>query len=442
MKPKKWTYYEIELLRQCGNKSIEVIKSMFPNRSELALRTKCSDYNIKILRTSDWTNEELNIIKNCNGKTMNEMLKLLPYRSKIGIRNMAFKYKISIRAERNWTSEEIKIINDANNKLTFSQTLDLLPYRTKYALSHYAKINNIKFRRPSVWKDEDIELLKNVCNDKTSLKDIYKLFPNIEDGVINKKIHDLGLRNLVTSHFKEWTNEEDNYLIENYYATKSKDLADKFKVVASGITERAAFLGLDKKLIQIPYTENEIQLLESIRNDCLSLNDICTLFSTRTIPSLRHMLKKLNIQYNRKDYYSSDGITKLRSIEERDVFDFIRDNFKVDIILSNGKKFKNKKYNESYIPDYIIHNVNNIILNKKLIIEYYGLYKPDNNQSTFIQTYIEKTQRKNEYYKSNPEIYFIDLYPTDLKNNFKGVKDKLYSFFTVNFNIDILKEAS
>ena len=51
--------------------------------------------------------------------------------------------------------------------------------------------------------------------------------------------------------------------------------------------------------------------------------------------------------------------------------------------------------------------------------------------------YIEKTKRKNEFYKSQEDIYFIDIYPDDLKNNFRGVKNKLTSFFMYNFNMNI-----
>lgn len=438
MRSTKWTELEIELLKTCGEKTIEEIKLLFPNRSEYAIRTKCSDYKIKILNNNDWTNEEISILTNNEGKTMSELLTLLPKRNILGIRGMAFKLKISIRAERFWTDEEINIVNKANNKLTLSQTLELLPNRTKQALKDFAKTNNIKFRRPTIWSDEEIELLKSVCDGEISLKEVYKLFPDRGQHTINQKIHQLGLRHLVTSYFKEWTTKEDDYLIKNYHKIKSKDLAQYFNVVPSGITERANYLGLDKKLIQIPYSDEEIKLLESIRYECLSLDEIFNLFPNRTIPSLRHILKKYKIQYNKKDYYSSDGFTKLKSIEERDIFDFIRNTFDVDITLANGRKFNNTVCCERYIPDYIIHKFNNIKLNKKLVIEYYGLYNLI-NPSGFVQEYIEKTHRKNKYYKSNSDIFFMDLYPEDLKNNFEGVRNKLTSFFMEKFNINIIE---
>lgn len=432
-----WSKEEINLLKKCNNKYIDEIKVLFPNRTELAIRNKCSEYKINILRNTSWSEEELNILKSNNDKTMNELLKLLPKRNINGIRMMASNLKIHIRNKKEWTQDEINIVYNAQNKLTLSQTLELLPNRTLEGLKHFANENKIKFKRPTAWTDKEDQLLISKCDGNISLKEIYKLFPDKNERLINNRIHKLGLRNMVTSHFKEWTKEEDKFLIDNYYNMKSKDLAEILKVSACSITDRAKVLGLNKKCIQKPYSDEEIKLLETIRDECLSLSEICNLLPHRTIPSLRHILKKMQIKYNKEDYYSNDGVTKLKSVEERDIFDFIKDNFNVDITLSNRKKFKNDKHNERYIPDYIVHSINGIKLNKKLIIEYYGLYNLI-NPSGFIQEYIDKTHRKNEYYKSNSDIYFIDLYPADLKNNFEGVRNKLTSFFMEKFNVNLL----
>lgn len=42
---------------------------------------------------------------------------------------------------------------------------------------------------------------------------------------------------------------------------------------------------------------------------------------------------------------------------------------------------------------------------------------------------------KNEFYRNNNEINFIDLYPDDLKNNLQGVRDKLISILKDKYNI-------
>ena len=128
------------------------------------------------------------------------------------------------------------------------------------------------------------------------------------------------------------------------------------------------------------------------------------------------------------------------SYEERDVFEFIYNDLDISSIESIGlnkiNKFYNKKYNESYFPDFKVKTVGDNMLPKIVYIEYYGLYDLKNN-SKRVRTYIDKTHRKNEYYKSNNNICFIDLYPDDLKNNFAGVRKKLTSLFMQNFNINL-----
>ena len=53
---------------------------------------------------------------------------------------------------------------------------------------------------------------------------------------------------------------------------------------------------------------------------------------------------------------------------------------------------------------------------------------PINNRTNNVKhmkEYNDKIIRKNNFYKNNKEIYFIDLYPYDIKNNFEGVKNKI-----------------
>ena len=139
---------------------------------------------------------------------------------------------------------------------------------------------------------------------------------------------------------------------------------------------------------------------------------------------------------------AKDGV-KLNSMEELYIYEFIKYCLNIDIKaigLSKQDKFYNEKYNENYLPDFKISKYKNIKLNKTIIIEYYGYYILWDN-CNMIKEYKERTHRKNEYYKSNPDIHFIDLYPTDLKNNFEGVRNKLTSFFMDNFNIDIAQTS-
>jgi hypothetical protein len=82
---------------------------------------------------------------------------------------------------------------------------------------------------------------------------------------------------------------------------------------------------------------------------------------------------------------------------------------------------------ETFCPDFIIEYININGIKTKLIrplyIEYYGMYDLNSNNYIF-QNYVTKTHIKNNFYKSNNNIYFLDLYPEDLYNLDK-IKEKL-----------------
>lgn len=142
-------------------------------------------------------------------------------------------------------------------------------------------------------------------------------------------------------------------------------------------------------------------------------------------------------------FIGCDGVTKCLSFEEKGVFDYIYRYLNIKTIKSFGlkrdKMFFNYDYNEQYVPDFKIENINNdLLLDKPLVIEYYGLYSPK-NKSKKIQIYVNKTNRKNNFYKNNNLFYFIDLYPEDLKNNYEGVRNKITQFFIKNFNYFLIK---
>jgi hypothetical protein len=128
-----------------------------------------------------------------------------------------------------------------------------------------------------------------------------------------------------------------------------------------------------------------------------------------------------------------DGSTICNSIEEKRIFDYLYSNYGVSISAIGMKRkngFFNDKYNEKYYPDFKISEIGDMVLDKPIFIEYYGLYTSNINsiKHPLLFNYKEKIKRKNEFYKNNTCIDFIDLYPFDLNNDFQGVRDKLTPF--------------
>ena len=89
---------------------------------------------------------------------------------------------------------------------------------------------------------------------------------------------------------------------------------------------------------------------------------------------------------------------------------------------AKNNKYINDKKGENYIPDFIID-----LGNKKVIIEYFGLFRKKFTTHIY-KEYCEKAERKIEFFTSLDNVIFIAIYPEDIKDNFKGVSEKLASF--------------
>ena len=92
---------------------------------------------------------------------------------------------------------------------------------------------------------------------------------------------------------------------------------------------------------------------------------------------------------------------------------------------------KNSIYSK-YCPDYVVEYIEidskKVKLNKPIIIEYYGMYDEKCVNSKILTNYKKKTIAKEEFYRNNSDIYYIGIYPNDIKNKSEEL-DKLLTEF-------------
>jgi hypothetical protein len=146
-----------------------------------------------------------------------------------------------------------------------------------------------------------------------------------------------------------------------------------------------------------------------------------------------HILRDVGVIKKFKNRaFSYDG-TKMGSFEEAIIYNFIHNEMGIKDLKSIGFK-KEGKYifnvrledNEDkfYAPDFVIEKVEEIIFKKPIIIEYYGLLSPS-NENKMLKMYKEKVKRKNKYYNESENIIFVDIYPRDLKKRMVSIRDKI-----------------
>lgn len=131
-----------------------------------------------------------------------------------------------------------------------------------------------------------------------------------------------------------------------------------------------------------------------------------------------------SLEFTRKqftDLIANDG-TIVDSRIERDIHNLLLKN-NVNVMYIQNKQdvensFINDDYGERYVPDWII--------NDNIIVEYYGWFMKDyeNKGNNTTKIYNAKLRRKNEYYKLLDGYLLIDLYPSDIEKEYKGLLEK------------------
>jgi hypothetical protein len=141
------------------------------------------------------------------------------------------------------------------------------------------------------------------------------------------------------------------------------------------------------------------------------------------------------------------------SYDEKRIYEYIKNNNIFNYIKHVGNKrsgkyvFKtNNVLYKKVIPDFAIEFITikeeKIKLNKPIILEYYGFWSNKREErcvtDRIINNYVDKTEFKEQFYKLNNDIYYIGIFPNDIKNNYEGLNQKIKSFVEQNFNISIL----
>ncbi len=468
-KIKIWTESEIEFLK-ANYQTLsfeEIAKSL--NRTVKSVTGKCHLLGLrKRNKQPRYTEEEIKILISNQGMTINEVSKLLNNRS---ISSIDYKIKelglnYNIRTKQSIEGNIVKCSKCQNNKefnsdnfyvdknllickkclvkivfinklkrkgilLDFNKLLDT--YTPEEWVEFILKGNIKKYPQSYITKEILIRMLRYVVNiklNRTVREEIIKTTRN--------EIKKYALNSHISNHFNGWYEAISTTFSEleikpfelfetpkGYWLNKSH--ADEYMIWLVGyLINNNNIQNIEKELPQYLSHTYLRDIKQNKAIDCLHLY--------KHYKSMYEWMSTLypNLNFNQKDfstYVSNDGKTELDSLEEKYIYDFILENFPNITLIATGRKRKNNtyfndKYNESYSPDFKIIDENKKV---RCIIEYFGFYNLKNEHHVF-KDYIEKADRKTDYFNNLEDIYFIDLYPIDLNNNFEGVRNKLMPF--------------
>lgn len=271
--------------------------------------------------------------------------------------------QLGLMRPRNWTEEEKQILLNNTDK-TYEEIEKLIPERDFGQIRSYCQGHKIRTASyVGKWSKEDKQLLIDGAYSLT-LEEIWALLPHKTHGAIRGQIKNLGLS---IKQEKFWNPSEIDFLKNNLQDLGVYEVAKQLNRSCHGIIRKA----------------DRLMLVD----DAYIIND--------------------------------DGtVTVFDSFQEREVFLVLK---RFVNVIRNKERFYYSK-NRCYIPDYKI-----ITPEKIYLVEYFGGYTfPKNKKDEGVFAgYNSRTHKKVEYYKSLADYGFIDLYPDDIKDDFKGVIDKI-----------------
>ncbi len=467
---RNWTKEEIQIIIDNHKiKSIKEIQLLLPGRSINSIEIKGNRLGIKFIKPRRLLNaEELNKFKEVySTHKIKDILNMFPILNESQVTNLAYSMNLkksfnndivkctkcgqylkynndnfAIRQDVKYCREctrKIQLINkykrDYGIELDFNKLYDTYNiYQWHYFLCKTPNEKKLKQLPYSLnTYDNALILFKYILeiNNISDLNEIKKLTDcfltsnNLKLKINNKHIT---VNKLILDTFKELKPWELKKLPVGYFR-KDENIIEaltwfftKNKLSKDYLINKSYYIDIDL------FRENGLRMiLERFNN---SISDI-VLFYLKKVYNDELKLSDIN---NFKDIVSRDGYSKCNSKEERKVFDFLKYEYGITNIklISNirSKNYKNKMHNEFYNPDFIItHDSKDKKLDKPIIIEYFGLWSENTYNSDLLVVYKKKTKRKVQYFTDRCDLQFVAIYPNDLKNNFKGVKEKLAPFY-------------
>lgn len=465
----RWNDKELELLQSLRNKDLTYgdVANVIKSKNVKEIQNKCENMRItKDFRNMNgWCKSDIELLRELYPITPNEQLPIYfngKSKGAIYIQANRMGLKKTYNHRKLLEQNQTKWNDDKNSELiiTFKESGEYLCYKNfqcKYG-------HNREYIRNKLIENNLLDVYNIKNKDNANLSDVFNIYKLILNGKISgfNKTNCKPTKSQIVLLFKYYIkikniNISKNFLLNVTYGEilKKSGLQGLIKNRFNGYYEFISccypkyclkaweFKRLDvpsgfwsdkynrfwcireglKRLVEdniITYAEESIGLEKDILSKYMS-SSLLYYHKKDCIIEYFDFIKNYN--YNNAKIYNG---VRFDSYQEKQVYRYIFQNITQSIYKCNKKDgfyFFNSKYNENYIPDFYIK-----IGNKFLIIEYFGMYNPNHSNSIF-KEYCNKTKRKIEYYNSLDNVCFIDFYPKDLTSGFKGVSNKLTSFF-------------
>lgn len=365
-----------------------------------------------------------------DGMSLDDMQTKYGYKNKTGlfptIKNLGLQPKLN-----RWTKEKLSYLKENYGNASWEDLLqNLSPFKKGDITTKACKLN-LK-REHFNYSLEEVEILKKYYGSVT-FEEIKALLPHRSDTSIMCKANSLGL-----TMREKWTKEEDEKLILLYPHNTNEELLFYFpnRTITSIQSRATMFLKLakDREFQNQKYREQtRVKLLNDLKGFAVELGRTPTSEEInlkegiaghnsfhRYFGSYANACAEAGLEVNvsifgKSYHYTSEDGSRCLSSKELEI---------TNILIHSDINFeKEVLYRDILSKDDLRMIRCDWLINSDVIVEYFGMPEKE--------YYRERMDEKiNLCIDHNAKL--ISLLPEDLKNNYKGMKNKF-----MEFNIDL-----
>lgn len=359
--------------------------------------------------------------------TIEEIQAKYGYKDFSSVYDRARKLNLPHRRQYLWDEDKVSYLIENYEREDMDTLTSKLHPITKQQI--YSQANQLGLKKEEhLWADEEIEILKTSYSI-VPIEDLLKMLPKRSYPSITTKAGKLNL----DIYVKKWSGEDIEKLKNLYPFYSNKDLLGFFpdRTLSSISSMAKKILGLDKDYTYMnKYKEStKKQLLSKLKDFATVLGRTPTtddITGNKDMPgiasyhryfgSYAKACKEVGLEVNvslfgKSNHHISQNGDICLSKKELEI---------TNLLIDNNVKYEKETLYRDIIEDENLSFIRtDWYINNEIVVEYFGMPEKE--------YYRKRMNEKIDLCKTY-EIPLIDLYPSDIKNNYQGLIDKFKEY--------------
>lgn len=217
------------------------------NKNSGTIIGKLQDLGIYKNTKHKYTKDDIEFLKEYYPKgDFDSIFKRFPNATIQSIQVVCSKYKISADYfnDKKWTKEELDILEKYYYEKSLEELIRIMNNRHTGDAIQTKALKYFGYSKDRSWSEEEFNILKTYYPIE-SVDEVCKRLPKRTRMAIIRKANNLGIKSFLYNN-TYWSDEETQFLIDNWESMSDNELAEKLNVEKRTISERRWRLGLSR----------------------------------------------------------------------------------------------------------------------------------------------------------------------------------------------------